>query len=99
VARYVGLVPRPYADVWPTIDSVALGQGWKVEPMLSFEVRRLTKGVSWFSWGAALTLALHDMGPHTRVTIDITNTSIVDMARARGVAQKLVVGLGGTLVS
>lgn len=97
MARYSGNVPRPYAEVWPLVDGVAMAQGWSVAPNSTIERRFYSKGLSAFSWGANVTVHLQDGVSFTRVTFDTSSTSLVDYARARGVVEKLIVALGGTL--
>jgi len=97
MARYAGWVARPYAEVWPQIDGVAMSQGWEVGPASVEDRRYYVKGISAFSWGANLTVYLQAAGDHTRVTFDTVSTSLVDYARAKGVVEKIIVGLGGQL--
>ena len=97
MARYAGWVPRPYAEVWPAFDGVAASQGWQVAPSSTENTRHYSKGMSAFSWGANITVYLQDSQTHTRVTVDTTSTTLVDYGKARGVVEKLLVALGGTL--
>ena len=97
MARYAGYVPKPIAEIWPFVDGVAVAQGWKVGVNSTQYQRFYSKGVSGFSWGSSMTLWLQDAGEYTRVTMDTSGTSLVDVARARGIAEKLILALGGTL--
>jgi hypothetical protein len=97
LARYAGNIPRPFEQVWPLIDGVAVSQGWAVSPSSTIGQRFYSKGVSAFSWGASLTVYVHDAGSYTRLTFDTSSTSLIDYGRARGVVEKLIVALGGAL--
>ncbi|MGC4173917.1 hypothetical protein [Demequina sp.] len=97
MARYAGWVPRPFAEVWPTLDAIAMEQGWTVGPSSTMERRHYSKSMSAWSWGSDVIVTLQDVGTHTRLTFDTMSTSLVDYAKARGVMEKLMSAIGGTL--
>ena len=96
--RFVGTIPKALQDVWPQLDGCATSQGWSVSPSSTIYKRFYSKGMSMWSNGSHMTVYLEPSGETTRITMDLSSTTLVDTRRAQKVASKFVEQLGGAIL-
>ena len=97
MTTYKATIPRPFAEVWPTLDDVARAQGWGVHLNSTQHDREYSKNAGWTSWGVTLSVRLEDAGDATLLTFTFRTTSITDRRRTRRDVERLVAQYGGTL--